>query len=499
LHPIQVFQQAKRRERQIQDVHSPFAQAKANLAFMDRLKRVISQFEDSHLRLEEMVPYQKVFLGVQTRLAGGRVYVTGLEDGLTPSLTRQQPSISLGDELLQVNGQPVDDLLDDLETYIPASSAAYRRQRAAEALGKRSFLWPQAPTSHWTLRASETGERYSVDLAWAVSPDNLRPDLRTYLARLGVQLRQEKDYYGFRHDDPPRQLAESKTWYGANSPEELVYRTGWLTRDGRRAGVIQLYSFYHLDVLQADHDRLVSWEEPLVAFIRQLNRCQCPLVVDLRWNEGGHTFLAETFLQLIAQADTSYASYTEGFRLTPSIRQMWQSYQASQPVYSAEDQAARFVNEAAMNRRSHTHVWAHSEALRAHRDIGGYNQDVVTLISPYCMSTCELLVMMLQARTHTNGTGAGFFEWEPFAGAAWRDSYEAVYLEIPNYLLGRPGEVGQRIFNQRDAYFTYNKENQPVKADITYRPGLSDYLAGAPGWYNRAWSVVFRQQSVMTH
>ena len=117
-----------------------------------------------------------------------------------------------------------------------------------------------------------------------------------------------------------------------------------------------------------------------------------------------------------------------------------------------------------------------------------------------CISACDGMGMLLKTSkratligTHTNGTGAGFIGDEQFDGSHWRDHLQVVSLRIPNRLFGPGGVVGQRVFNEPDAYIKYNSENLPTVADKEYIESVGDIKAGASKWFENAVNVLDTQ------
>ncbi|MFW7381170.1 MAG: S41 family peptidase [Oligoflexus sp.] len=489
-----VFDQALEREAAMLDVHDPSAQAQSNLEFMDRLKAIAAIFQDSHLQLKELVPLPDVYLGLKTRWVEGHIIITSMENRLEEIWRHQKISIEIGDQIIAIDGKPVDEWLEILQDYIPGSSKAYRQELAAEALTKRSFYYPERATSHLRIRSANDKYERDVNLTWYTNAETIRPDAALFLVNRGIQFRVEESYIGVNIYDAPLNLEASEEWFSADAPDQLVYRLGYIRKPGKKpVGVLQVFSFYSLEIIQSDGEMLDTWEAPLVRFVKELNEEKTELILDIRWNEGGHTFLAENLVRILMPIEVSYASYTEAFRITPSIRQMWQGQDFKVDSSYSDSQAVRYVNEATMNARDHTYVWAHSEPLEAHPEVGGFEQGLIVLVSPSCLSSCELLAMLLQQHkratllgSETNGTGAGYFEWEPFSGGRWTDSYEVITVDIPNYLIGRPGQAGKMLYPSPTAYIEFNKENQPIVADIPYRETQQDVLRAGTGWFEAA-------------
>ena len=138
-----------------------------------------------------------------------------------------------------------------------------------------------------------------------------------------------------------------------------------------------------------------------------------------------------------------------------------------------------------------------TDDIKADPEVGGYEQKVVALISPMCISACDGMGLLLKASkratligTTTNGTGAGFIGTEAFQGSHWVDHLQLVSLRIPNRLFGPAGVVGKRVFNEPDAYIKYNSENQPVIADSHYVESTDDIQNHSSKWYEKALEVL---------
>jgi hypothetical protein len=124
------------------------------------------------------------------------------------------------------------------------------------------------------------------------------------------------------------------------------------------------------------------------------------------------------------------------------------------------------------------------------------------LVSPECISSCDRQALLFKSSkrafilgTESNGTGAGYRTSESFVSTEWKDANDIFSINIPNALWGTPGEVGKREFREDGAYFRYNSENLPTKADIRYDATVADYLQNSTGWFDAAINA-FELQSV---
>ena len=143
--------------------------------------------------------------------------------------------------------------------------------------------------------------------------------------------------------------------------------------------------------------------------------------------------------------------------------------------------------------KTYTNAFTLTDDVKPNPEVGGYDQEVIALISPNCISACDGMALLLEKAgrakvigTTTNGTGAGFIGSAPFDNVQMRDRNQVVSLRIPNRMFGPGGEIGRHVFDEADAYLKYNSENRPVVAPQQYVETLEDFTDKSAGWYRTA-------------
>jgi hypothetical protein len=141
-------------ERAIDEEHDP-------LRFYDRMRRCTAAFADGHLLLAAPARLPQVALGLGLRLVDGRVYIANRERKIvsylkTVSGVRDLEEIlAIGNEVLEIDGQPVLERLREIARHVPASSEAARMERSVDALTRRDFLFPARSVAAITLAVGD--------------------------------------------------------------------------------------------------------------------------------------------------------------------------------------------------------------------------------------------------------------------------------------------------------------------------------------------------------
>ena len=224
----------------------------------------------------------------------------------------------------------------------------------------------------------------------------------------------------------------------------------------------------------------VAWDSPIVTFLKELERNAIPLVLDIRVNNGGNISFPNRLMEHLARNDGVSNSFGVAYRVTPSMRQLWQrSIGKTETRYLL---AQKYVSEAVYKKKRHTRVWKFKDEISYSQEVGGFNQKILTLIGPKCLSACDILAGLLKASNRatligqsTNGTGGGFFEWEPYGKSEWTDPFEVVKAQIPNSLFGFPMPKNDLALAKDNAFIKFNSENKPTTPHITYRTKFGDF------------------------
>lgn len=494
-----IFAEAVSEEQDFPDVSSTFSQSVSNLRFLDRVQKTIARFQDTHLQSYPVLSLPTIYLGFHVREVQGRLVINRMDDRIKKLAKLNGWDLNIGDELIAIGRDSAKAQVDQLIPYISASSAPYRRARATRSLTERDFAYPTSSRVRVIFRQMQTKEIKSLSLRWKYSYEDFRVDAAYYLESRKFKYRPLDSTYGTESSKIAlKDMLKQQEWYGSLEPEKLVLRTGWLGKGKKAVGVIQLYSFLEQDITQSSSlGAYVSWDEPIINFLMELKRRQKPLILDLRFNEGGHVEFPLRLMSLLAEEGKRYPSYTESYRVTHGIQQIWQRISPDDHAYLSESQTARQVQRAIKNHSSHTAIWSKTDDLRSPEELSGFNEPMVTLLSSKCVSACDIMALLLEKSGRStlvgqgsNGTGAGYFSWEPYQATKWTDLYQIVSLDIPNMLFGQGMAVGKRENTQDDAFYQYNRENIPVIPSVIYQDQLIDLMDHSRGWRDTALQVL---------
>ena len=439
-------------EETFPNVSSTFYKAISNLWFLDRLMLITAKFRDTHLKLEPVMSLPLIDLGIRfKRLSNGSFVVSKIDRTLKEYLDSQNIDLEIGNLVYTIGGKVASEA-EKMARYIPSSSELYRVDLGLDAITSRHFRYPKNPFTTLTFR-SNSGRVKTVDLEWTYSYSYNRTDAIFYLHYLGFRFQWRDFRYDSRDSGLVNHMTNNIDWYSAKNSDELVQRSGFVHYNGQSVGVLQIFSFHETNVRSSKHGNVVPWDEPIAAFMRELERKRIPLILDVRRHQGGIVEHPIRLMRLLAREDESYPSYVEGFRLTPSIHQMWQRVD-SQDLFDINDKrVARKIRTAIARGEEYSGVWDKSEPITSPGGSGGFNQKIVVMISSSCVSACDILAILLESSnratlvgTPTNGTGAGYFDWDPYDSSSYVDLYEIFRIQIPNLLFGHSIQDGPEYF-----------------------------------------------------
>ena len=490
----EVFADAMAVESEVEDGSTALEKAQGNLRFFDRVRRVLARFADSHLLMRPVTALPKVYLGFQVRQVGGKYVVSELSDRITKLASINGFDLTIGSELVYLDAQIPKVSVQKLYPLISGSTPAYRKRIAVEAMTKRDFLYPENSTTTATFRTRE-GKRFRLKLRWKYSYDDVRLDALYFLEKKGFKHIPLEDHSWFQRQYS--KLRSSREWFGVENPEKLVLRTGFVDGLDSQVGVLQIFSFFERQLVDVSGDTLLSFEQAVGKFLQQLEENKVPLIIDMRNNEGGHVELPTSLLEMLAKNGEVYPTYTESFRLTPGIWQMWQRIDPGLNPYTDDAVTAAIVQEAANKNSRHAGVWAKTLPIMAGTEFGSFNQPIVAMLAPKCVSACDILAILFESSSRaiimgqkSGGTGAGYLNWEPYRDSEWTDYRHVIKLNIPNMLFGHSEDKRFRSSTDEDYLWRLNRENIPVVPNIPYQTTFEDIVDWDSGWYDKALKIL---------
>lgn len=502
----------------------------APLRFYDRMRRCTAAFEDGHLMLSVPQGVPQVALGVALRLDGqGHVRVAHRDPGLVAALdaasrTAGAPgarALGVGTRVLAVDGRPVEAVLRELGALVPASSEGARRERAVDALTRRSFAFPTHRTATLTVQRPH-GRTEDVQLAWWLSPGGETHPLTAAWARRtgvtsttrvdwrpearGAWLR-EGDSEGLLRGDPivpPDAAAHLQAWRGDRG--QLAARLGELEPSGApRFCYAQLLTF-HTETL-SDGDEPRPFMQVLEGFVRGCGARHLDLVLDLRQNEGGYI---DHSTALAALLTPPHQRSPGGALVVRATAQTERVYRERAPMLGGEPDGARrevsgpgrvlrAIEDARRDGREFTPAFFDAPL----RSSAAFDGRVVALVSPACMSACDRLAGMLRSGGRavlvggpTEGAGASQQETRDLS-ARWIDPDEQLAVSIPNAAMGVQPALGRARGATAEEFFSaLALENRPVQPHVFYATDLGDLTGHGRGWLAQTLSALRRAGSV---
>ena len=493
LNKAKLFENARKLEAKFPNVDSTFFQAVSNLWYLDRLRLLMASFRDTHLKVQPMMKLPVIDLGIRIKsVADGGYIVSEIDEVLRAQLDEVGLDLSVGSEVFMIGDTPIHEEAERLAQYISSSSPEYALQMGLAASTSRSFVYPKSPFSPLTYR-TRSGRIQAVELEWTYSYTYKRTDAIFYLDYLGFDFLWRDFKPDPAIDKITSHLSGMKEWYGHKDPSSLVQRSGIVAIDGKESGLLQIFSFHEESLLSAETGESLKWDLAIARFLKELEAKKLPLILDLRDHQGGIVEHPVRLMSLIARNNESYPTYVEGFRLTPSIHQMWQRV-GRRDLFDHEDKIIASKIRTALRRgQEYSGVWNKGDAIGPSDDFGGFDQEVVALISEKCISACDILAILLESSgratligSPSNGTGAGYFDWDPYDSSTYTDLYDIFKIDIPNLLFGHSIEGGPDYLFGAKSTFSLNRENRPVNPHIYYRTSRNDIDNGDISWLSLA-------------
>ena len=498
------------------------------LRFYDRMRRCVASFQDGHLVLGAPVRLPQVALGIGLRLTEGKVRVANREKKLVSFLKTAsglrdvEEILALGNEVLEIDGRPVDERLRELAQYVSASSDAARLERAVDALTRRDFDFPARRTVSLTVLVK--GSRRTVDLPWWISPDAEGHLMsRAYVRRTGIattdllawRYDQGKDTWdreagstsGYLRTDTILPLDDAATLREYQDEQEHpAVRLGEVVRRRDRAFCYLQILTFHTETL-VSHDGRQPFTEVLASFVKGCKEKSLDVVLDLRQNGGGYLSHTSALLAMLGERERTYPGGALLLRANTLNQLVYQQRSPIGGVAARTDDVfePRHIAEAigAARRAQQDFTPAFLEQpLRAADSVGGYAGRVVALVAPTCMSACDRLAGLLHNSGRalllggpTEGAGGSQQEARNLT-ARWADAEGLLSLSIPNAAMGvqrqlpAPGE--RRKAESAEEFFQgLTFENRPVPPDVAYSTRLEDITGQNRGWLEQVEKTLF--------
>jgi hypothetical protein len=494
-----------------------FLQAKSNMEFLDRMQALIAQFKDTHFSLQEKISRPFVYTGVRMFRIDGKVIVGSIEKklmGLASKLSGADFSrIAIGDEVLAINGRPVEEKVEELKKYISGSSDEFIDYQAIRSLTIRNHSYDSSNSITITFKNAGT---FKLPL-FANKPKDSTPRLDAITFFNKMEIPSDASTIGLSFDKSSKQWLDDGLLFEGYSPVKLhlnlkgltvflgddgapALRTGYYINKGKTYGVLQILTFMTKNVKVGENQ--MSFINGIRSFVAELKENQMPLILDLRANGGGNGNLPAQVLSVLAEENAIYPGATSGFRMTSYMRQLEEPSFLQDVVGEDQsfglnlDEMKNFFQKTIDERRDYTPMFAAEVIPFDMAGVKGFNNKIVALVTANCISACDKMSFLLKSSgratiigTHSNGTGAGFLSTGEL-NTQWEDRLRVFSTQVPNYLFGVPGASFESTVFDENSTETMCSENRPTIADVQYSATMLDVTKNNIGWLQKAAQVI---------
>jgi len=494
-----------------------FLQAKSNMEFLDRMQALVANFKDTHFSVQEKISRPIVYTGLRLFRIDGKIIVGSIEKkfmGLASKLSGTDFSrIAIGDEVLAINGQEVEEKIANLKQFIAGSSEEFIDSYAVRALTIRNFKYDESNSITITFKNAGV---FKLPLFSNNAKDSTpRLDAITYLNKFNVP--SDSSNIGLNFDKTTKTWNEAALSFEGYSTRKLhlnlkgltemigddgapALRSGYFINKGKTYGVLQILTFMTKNVKIGDNQ--LSFIDGIRNFISELKENQLPLILDLRVNGGGNGNLPAQVLSVLAEEGVIYPGATSGLRMTSYMRQVQEPGLHQEIVGEDQsfgltmDEMKDFFQKTIDEKRNYTPMFAAEIIPYDMQKVKGFNNKIVALVTADCISACDKMSFLLKSSkratiigTHSNGTGAGFLSTTEL-NTKWEDRLRVFETQVPNYLFGIPGNsIEQTVFDENSVE-NMCSENRPTVADILYSPKMLDVTKNNIGWLQKAAQVI---------
>ncbi len=492
----------------------------SDLHFIDRLKKCIAGFQDTHLKIHARIAAPTVSTGILIRKFDNKYYISNRQSELLQYLqdVNKDSDINaltaIGNEIISIDGQSPEELSKHYKLFTSGSSDSFRNIRADQSIFLRDFDYPTKNYVDIVVKSPLKTYHYKLPW-WASENTKSRADAQQYFQRINIPISPKVLVQNEQNNDSLYPISTVYEGYSETKPIEKSNAYSALaefkTDSGRlaaRMGVIsaQKQNFCYLELLTFSSANLIplnsaeqtqSYMSTIKDFIQFCKNKDFDLVMDLRNNTGGYGNYPYEILSLIAKSDTQLGGKVIAFR-SNQISERLVSSLVEHPEYNTGDfsdvdfrmqeELTRTLNT---NQRMTGMLPVHS-AITPNEEIGGFNKKVIGLVTPNCISACDGMSALLKRSgrgvllgSHSNGTGAGFVGTSA-VDSIFQDSYLEVWMKIPNYQFGYSTHPFESLDSfdfdsNADEYFT---ENMPTVADVIVKTEFEDIMGSQNTWLN---------------
>lgn len=471
--------------------------------FLDRVQLCIAKIQDTHFGGYARSRRPTVVTAILATNIGEKIYIAQQSPLLIAKIKAVDPDKSFqeleavlapGNEILKIDGQPAIDAVKTLVPYINSSSASFALAYATRQFFLRSFHFPNKRTVNLEIQTAN-GVR-KIALPWLAQVSSGNFDAQIKFKRIGFPLVNDLQW---QYNPVLRKFErnESVLWtvgYNAANPlfkdkATMVTYMDDSGTPGLRTGEVVLdrdhvFCYMQLSTFSSEKFTLegtkdgVPFFEPIEKFVTSCESKRLPMILDLKRNGGGNGSYPSKLLAILSPNGASYGGSVAAFRVTPgTVDLMTQEIDPNSSGARILDGGADVQTmidtlvDALNQKAPYTDVMNMHDVV-ANSKVGGYNQKIVAIVTPYCISACDMTARLLKNSgravlfgTEANGTGAGFWSSNTL-NSEFQDSEGQLSFQIPNFLFGVQTKASDEVRMPYAQAKGLLMENLPTPADV---------------------------------
>jgi hypothetical protein len=496
-----------------------FQQASSNMDFLDRMQLLVSKFKDTHFGIGETIARPYTYMGLRLFRVNGKIIVGSIDKKFIAMVEKLSGTdfsqIRIGDEVKSIDDVAVEDRINELRPYVDSSTPEFTDMGAVRALTLRNFKYDKKNFMKIEFKSAGT---YKMPL-YVNNPADSTPrlDAITYFEK--IKIPSDSTSIGIAFDKTTGKWTDSATMsfqgYSVyNLKENLkgvtelnddggapAIRTGYFIQKGKTYAVMQLMTFSTRNVKNTVTDAEMPFLDAIRAFALDAKQNELQVILDLRVNGGGNASFPAAVLKIFSEEKAEYGGPTRGYRVTSYMRNIEEPgyYQQVEGEDVSEglvyDDLRNIMDEALNEGKVYAPMY-NTGTVRADARVGGFAQKMVVLVTPNCISACDMTSFLFQESkratligTSSNGTGAGYRSSSEL-NTQWTDPLRVLTTNVPNFLFGRPGlEIEKSVYGENSVEELCS-ENIPAVADVKYSTTMLDIARGNLGWLQKAAQVL---------
>lgn len=501
-------------ERKDPDLKNKIAnlQAVSNMEFLDRMQLLVAKFEDTHFGVYEKITRPFIYNGIRFFRVQGKIIIGSIEPKVLSLVQKLSGAdftgIKVGDEVLSIDGVPVEEKIKELKKYIASSSDEFKDSQAIRALTLRNFKYEKKNYMQFAFK--NAGYIKLPIFVNNPTQDTIRPDTQAYMRQFNIP--SDNSTIGITFDKTTNKWTDSALAFEGYSVRKIQsnikglteytddggavgLRTGYYINKGKTYGYMQLMTFATKNFKTGN--TTLSFLDAVRNFVLELKENELPLIFDLRSNGGGNANFPSAVLSMLSEEGVVMPNSTMGLRVTHYMRQLQEPFMhqfvnaENENTLVTGDDFKKMFEEAIDNNLEYAPMYA-NDPIAFDAKVKGFSNKIVALVTADCISACDMMSFLLKSSkratiigTHSNGTGAGFLSTGEM-DTEWTDPLKVLSSRVPNFLFGLPGESFSINIFEPTSVSRLCTENRPTVADVPYSNTVVDIARNNLGWLQKA-------------